>query len=630
MVGESVLERHDDHIVLNAGENVDLVAVEVLRAVAGWRWREDVNLGELSVDGQVVPTLVDFVVGLVFHHDINGHVTGFRTRQDAEVVGVERAQLWVVSIVVQQGQRLVFTGQDTSVGGGDSNGGRGAQVLVHLNPQGVLASDQRGAVVEDALVVKDRQLALWKQRVFGHLEGVSTKASKDFVVEVAPFIGDGHGVPNVAVNVGWNVKFSGHGVADDKGRIDVLENGFPTVASDGGNIVFIDAEGVAVVAPNGVGFVVLVLVEPLKTDEVHRTDGIGVLDAGRVRCSCVFKGHLEVVLNQTGVVIGAVDVAVERFRGHEVKRVGSVFVIGHVSVEVAHAVADRTKVHHRLILNELGTRYAVGGVPYVVDLSLNAELVVPCNTGCSVAEEFSMNVGGFSHPTVEGVFFDGVGTGITGRVGVDHARGVHGHNAIVGIAKEALRHFDFVGVDAFEDAFHEQRYVVAENGGEGLVGTVHTIGFIGLCSDIAPRDGGGAGAGLGVGRELSREQDGLVGWSVVLHHGFSQGVLTDEADVLVIFSGFGVVGQEVGDGVVAASLCVRGDVHHVGRVGGVENRNGGFFGNEVGAQLTGDLVVRTPNANLERIGARGGENGIDGVVIQPVEGGLTVGSVKER
>ena len=122
----------------------------------------------------------------------------------------------------------------------------------------------------------------------------------------------------------------------------------------------------------------------------------------------------------------------------------------------------------------------------------------------------------------------------------------------------------------------------------------------------------------------------MVGWSVVLHHGFSQGVLTDEADVLVIFSGFGVVGQEVGDGVVAASLCVRGDVHHVGRIGGVENRNGGFFGNEVGAQLTGDLVVRTPDANLERIGAGGGENRVDGVVIQPVEGGLTVGSVKER
>ena len=74
MVGEAVLEGRDHDVVFNTHEEVDLVAVELLRAVVGGRGREDVDLGELRIDGQVVPALVHDVVGFVLHDDINGHV----------------------------------------------------------------------------------------------------------------------------------------------------------------------------------------------------------------------------------------------------------------------------------------------------------------------------------------------------------------------------------------------------------------------------------------------------------------------------------------------------------------------------------------------------------------------------
>ena len=464
MVGEAVLERHDHDVVFNTHEEVDLVAVEVLRAVVRGRGREDVDLGELRIDGQVVPTLVHDVVGFVLHDDINGHVAGVGVGRDAEVIGVERSQVRVVSVIVEQGQRLVFTGEDATIGRGDADGRRGAEVFVDLNAERVLTRHERGAVVDHPLVVVNRQFPLGQQGVLCDLERISAESGEDFTVEVAPLVRDGDGVPHVAVNVGWNGKFTGQGVADGEGGINVLEHGFPTVATDGGDVVFILAKGLTVVAPNGIGFVVLVLVEPLEAHDVQRTDGEGVLDARGVGRSGVLKGHLEVILDEPRVVVRAVDVAVERFGGDEVERVRSVFVIGHLNVVVADAVAHRAEVHHRLIFDELSTGHPVGGVPDVVDFALNAQLVVPGDSGGAVADELGMDVGGFGHPTVEGILFNAVGAGIARRVGVDHTRCIHGDDAVVGEAKEPLGHLNLVRVDALKNALNNQRHVVSQNG----------------------------------------------------------------------------------------------------------------------------------------------------------------------
>ena len=353
MVGEAVLEGRDDDVVFNAHKHVDLVAVEVLRTVVRRRGREDVDLRKLSVDGQVVPALVHDVVGFVFHHDIDGHVAGVGVGRDAEVVGVKRAHVRVVSVVVEEGQRLVFTGQHTAVRGGDANGGRGAEVFVDLNTERVLAGYERGAVVDHPLVVVDRQLAFWEQRVFSDLERVSTETSEYFSVEITPLVGDGDCVPDVAVHIGRNRKLTGQRVAHDKSSIDVLKHGLPTIALDGGDVVLVLAKGFTVMAPNRVGLVVFILVEPLKAHEVQRTDGKGVLDARWIGCTGVLKWHVEVILNQSCVVVRAVDVAVKRLGGDEVKRVGSVFVLWHFNVEVADAVAHRAEVHHGLIFDEL-------------------------------------------------------------------------------------------------------------------------------------------------------------------------------------------------------------------------------------------------------------------------------------
>ena len=257
--------------------------------------------------------MVDLVVRFVFHHHIDGHITGLGAREDAEIVGVKRAEVRVVSVVVQQGQRLILTGQHATVGRGDTDAGRGAEVFVDLDAQGVLSGHQGGAVIEFAIVVKHGQGRIGQQGVFGDLEGVSTETCKDFTVKVPELVGDGHGVPYVAVNIGWNGELTGERVTYHGGGVDILKDGFPSIAFNGGNIVLVGTEGLAVMAPNGVGFVVLILVEPFEADEVHGTDGVGVLDPRGVGGTGVFEGHLEVILNQSSVVIGAVDVAVESF-----------------------------------------------------------------------------------------------------------------------------------------------------------------------------------------------------------------------------------------------------------------------------------------------------------------------------
>ena len=263
----------------------------------------------------------------------------------------------------------------------------------------------------------------------------------------------------------------------------------------------------------------------------------------------------------------------------------------------------------------------------MVNLAFDTELIVPRDPGGAVADELGMNVGRFSNPSVEGVLLDAVGARIAGRVGVDDAGGVDGHDAVVGEAKEALWDLNLIGVDAFQNALDEHEHVVAQNARERLVGAVDTVGLARFASHIAPRDGGRSRAVL-VGQEFCRKENGLTGWLIVLHHGVRHRVLTDEADVLVVITRLGVVGQEVGDGVVAAPLGVGRNVDGVGTLGGVQHSDGCFLCDEVAAEFTGDLVVGSPDTNLKRILAGRGQDVVDGVVVEPVDVGLAGSGVK--
>ena len=265
----------------------------------------------------------------------------------------------------------------------------------------------------------------------------------------------------------------------------------------------------------------------------------------------------------------------------------------------------------------------------MVDFTFDAELIVPGDPGGSVADELRIDVGWLSHPTVEGVLFNAVGARITRCVGVDDARSVNGDHAIVRIAKEALRYLNFVGIDAFQNPLNEQEHIVSQNGGEGLVGPVDPVGLACFSGNIAPCDGGRTRA-VGVGSEFSRKEDGLVGRAVVLNHGVGQGVVANESNVFVIITVLGVVGQKVGDGVVAVALCVWRNVNRVGAVGRIEDSDGCLLSEEVGAQFTGDLVVRSPDSDLQRIGPGGGQDVVDLVVVKPIQGRLTARSVKNR
>ena len=186
---------------------------------------------------------------------------------------------------------------------------------------------------------------------------------------------------------------------------------------------------------------------------------------------------------------------------------------------------------------------------------------------------------------------------------------------------------DFVGIDAFQNPLNEKEYIVSQNGGEGLVGAVDSIGLARFSGDIAPRNGGCTRA-IGVGSEFSREEDGLGGRAVVLKHGFGQGVVADESNVLVIIAVLGEIGQQVGDGVVTVALCVWRNVNRVGVIGCIEHGDGRLLSNEVRAKFTGDLVVRSPDSNLQGIGPGGGQDVVDLVVVEPVQGRLTARSVK--
>ena len=255
----------------------------------------------------------------------------------------------------------------------------------------------------------------------------------------------------------------------------------------------------------------------------------------------------------------------------------------------------------------------------MVDFTLDAELVIPCHAGRSVAEELRIHVGGFCHPIVEGVLLDGVGAGIAGGVGVDDTGCIDGDHTIIGIAEVALRNLNFVGVDALKDARDQQFHIVSKDGGERGVRTIDAICFVRFSSDVAPADVGVTRAIKRIWDELSREQNRLVGWLVVLNHRIAQSVLAYETDVLVIFVWSGVIGEEIGDGIVTVPFGVRRHRNDIFRFGSVENRDGCFRTHKVGAQFTGDLVIRSPKANLHGIRARFGQYRVNGVVIQPLQ-----------
>ncbi len=65
-------------------------------------------------------------------------------------------------------------------------------------------------------------------------------------------------------------------------------------------------------APNSIGFVYFVFIEPFKAHQFHCTNRKGILDSSGVGSACVFKFNLGVILHQASVVVGAVDVAVKR------------------------------------------------------------------------------------------------------------------------------------------------------------------------------------------------------------------------------------------------------------------------------------------------------------------------------
>ena len=239
-----------------------------------------------------------------------------------------------------------------------------------------------------------------------------------------------------------------------------------------------------------------------------------------------------------------------------------------------------------------------------------------------------MHVGGFGNPSVKRVFFDGVRAGVTRGVCVDDARLIDGDHAVVGVAQEALRNRHRVGVDAFKNPFNDEANVVAKNGRKRLVRTVNAVRFARFSSHIAPRDGGGPGA-VGVGGEQRSEQNRLVRWPVVFNQRFRHRVLTDESNVLVRLPRLGVVGQQVRDGIVTRSFRVRRDVDNVRGFVGVKNGDGGLLRNEVGPEFPCDLVVRSPNTNLEGVRSGVGEHVVDGIVVQPRQGGLAGGCIED-
>ena len=126
----------------------------------------------------------------------------------------------------------------------------------------------------------------------------------------------------------------------------------------------------------------------------------------------------------------------------------------------------------------------------MVDFTLNAKLVTPCDSRSAVANELRKDVGWLGHPAVKGVFFDAVGACIAGGVRVDDAGGVNGDHTVVRISKEALGHLNFVGVDAFKNAFNDQGDVVSQDGNKGLVGAVNPVAFSGFCRHVTPRNRG--------------------------------------------------------------------------------------------------------------------------------------------
>ena len=113
---------------------------------------------------------------------------------------------------------------------------------------------------------------------------------------------------------------------------------------------------------------------------------------------------------ESGVVVCAVDIPVQRFRGYAVGLVRQDKPFLEGVLELAYTVRNRAEVHRRPILYELRTGHVgIIDVPNVIDFSVNSQLVRPSDSNRSVSDEFSIDCGRFGDPIVKGVFEDGVG-----------------------------------------------------------------------------------------------------------------------------------------------------------------------------------------------------------------------------
>ena len=97
----------------------------------------------------------------------------------------------------------------------------------------------------------------------------------------------------------------------------------------------------------------------------------------------------------------------------------------------------------------------------MVYFTFNAHLVVPCHTRCSVTEELGVNVSWFCNPVVKCILFNGARTRTSVSSSVDDAAFINGHNAVVRISEEALRYWNLIGADTFEDVLYDQFNIVS-------------------------------------------------------------------------------------------------------------------------------------------------------------------------
>ena len=112
------------------------------------------------------------------------------------------------------------------------------------------------------------------------------------------------------------------------------------------------------------------------------------------------------VLIQSCVHVRPVDVAVQCLSCDIVVGVVTKEVDIKKNIECTDAVADRAKPFHRLVGDEFGASNTEVRAPDVVSLTFDAKLVLPGDSGDSLADELGMNLSWFSNPWSECIFED--------------------------------------------------------------------------------------------------------------------------------------------------------------------------------------------------------------------------------